>query len=141
MTNQMQMKKSKVLFWGASWGRRVAGFGAAAAEDVAYEDSYGSDYYYPADVAYAGVYAGYGAGYGLYFAVPTGVKSAADGGVVDRHGARRRRAGHPADDDGRLGMRRSGGRDEPRRHAGVRQQLRRRADRVQRLPAAVRSHH
>ena len=77
MTNQMQMKKVQGVVLGCLLGAvGVAGCGAAAAEDVAYEDSYGSDYYYPADVAYAGVYAGYGAGYGLYFAVPTGVKSA-----------------------------------------------------------------
>ena len=84
MTNQMQMNKVRGVVLGCLLGAvGVAGCGAAAAEDVAYEDSYGSDYYYPADVAYGGVYAGYGAGYGLYFAVPTGVKAAtaADGGA------------------------------------------------------------
>lgn len=83
MTNQMQMKRVQGVVLGCVLGAvGVAGCGAAAAEDVAYEDAYGSDYYYPADVAYGGVYAGYGAGYGLYFAVPTGVKAAAaDGGT------------------------------------------------------------
>ncbi|MES1164494.1 MAG: hypothetical protein ABUR63_01950 [Verrucomicrobiota bacterium] len=85
MTNHTQMNRVHGIVLGcflAAVG--VAGCGAAASEDVAYEDAYGSDYYYPAGVAYAGVYAGYGAGYGLYFAVPGGGRAAAksaDGGT------------------------------------------------------------
>jgi hypothetical protein len=48
-----------------------AACGAAASEDVAYEDDYAGDYYYPADVAYSGVYGGFG-GYGYYAVVPAG---------------------------------------------------------------------
>jgi hypothetical protein len=44
---------------------------AATSEDVAYEDDYAGDYYYPADVAYAGVYAGGFAGY--YAVTPAGI--------------------------------------------------------------------
>ena len=49
-----------------------AACGAAAAEDVAYEDDYAGDYYYPADVAYAGVYAGVGYYGGIYAVGPAG---------------------------------------------------------------------
>jgi hypothetical protein len=48
----------------------MAGCGSSTTtSDVAYEDGYASDYYYPADVGYAGAY-GVGWGYGLYFATP-----------------------------------------------------------------------
>lgn len=50
-----------------------AACGAAASEDVAYEDDYAGDYYYPADVAYAGVYAGVGYYGGIYAVGPAGV--------------------------------------------------------------------
>jgi hypothetical protein len=43
---------------------------AAATDDVAYEDDYAGDYYYPADVAYGGVYAGGFVGY--YAVTPAG---------------------------------------------------------------------
>ena len=50
-----------------------AGCGSSTtASDVAYEDDYAGDYYYPADVAYAGVYAGGFAGYGFYAVTPVG---------------------------------------------------------------------
>jgi len=49
-----------------------AGCGAAAASDVAYEDDYAGDYYYPADVAYSGVYAGVGYYGGIYAVAPAG---------------------------------------------------------------------
>ena len=48
-----------------------AGCGSSTtSSDVAYEDDYAGDYYYPADVAYAGVYAGGFVGY--YAATPAG---------------------------------------------------------------------
>lgn len=89
MTKQTQMNRVQGVVLGCMLSAvGVAGCGAAASEDVAYEDAYGNDYYYPAGVAYAGVYAGYGAGYGLYFAVPSGVaggsraaSTSADGGT------------------------------------------------------------
>jgi hypothetical protein len=52
-----------------------AACGAAASEDVAYEDDYAGDYYYPADVAYSGVYAGGWGYYGIYAATPVGTGS------------------------------------------------------------------
>ncbi len=45
----------------------IAGCDTTPANDVAYEDAYAGDYYYPADVAVAGAY-GVGWGYGLYYA-------------------------------------------------------------------------
>jgi hypothetical protein len=43
---------------------------STSSSDVAYEDGYAGDYYYPADVGYAGVYgAGFGY-YGIYAATP-----------------------------------------------------------------------
>jgi hypothetical protein len=65
----------------------VIGCGSTTSSDVAYEDAYAGDYYYPADVGYAGLYgAGFGY-YGLYFATPqTGLATAAlpvDGGLAD----------------------------------------------------------
>lgn len=61
------------------------------AADVAYEDAYASDYYYPADLAAAPVY-GVGWGYGLYASViPTGLTARAaaalDGGALGAAGA------------------------------------------------------
>jgi hypothetical protein len=57
---------------------------SSSGTDVAYEDSYAADYYYPTDVAYSGVYAAgwSAAGYGLYAVTPT---QSHDGGgsVVD----------------------------------------------------------
>jgi hypothetical protein len=60
---------------------------STSSEDVAYEDSYAGDYYYPADVGYAGLY-GAGFGYGIYFATPAGtgftapiVADSTDGGA------------------------------------------------------------
>jgi hypothetical protein len=48
-----------------------AGCGSSTtSSDVAYEDDYAGDYYYPADVAYAGVYAG---GFGYYAVTPAGI--------------------------------------------------------------------
>lgn len=67
----------------------AAGCGGAAAADVAYEDAYAGDYYYPADVAYAGVYAGGWGYYGIYAATPAGVSQPAsllDGGRVSIDG-------------------------------------------------------
>ncbi len=73
MTNHTQMNRVHGFVLGSFMlAVGVAGCGAAAAQDVAYEDAYGADYYYPTDVAAAGVYAGYGGAYGLYYAVPTG---------------------------------------------------------------------
>jgi hypothetical protein len=49
-----------------------AGCGSSTtSSDVAYEDDYAGDYYYPADTAYAGVYAGGWGYYGIYAATPT----------------------------------------------------------------------
>ena len=49
-----------------------AGCGSSTtSSDVAYEDDYAGDYYYPADVAYSGVYAGGWGYYGIYAATPT----------------------------------------------------------------------
>jgi hypothetical protein len=69
-----------------------AGCGSSSSsDDVAYEDTYSSDYYYPADVAYSGPYAagwGYG-GYGFYAATPVVVAginmpipTVVDGGIL-----------------------------------------------------------
>ena len=50
-----------------------AGCGSSTtSSDVAYEDDYAGDYYYPADVAYSGVYAGGWGYYGIYAATPAG---------------------------------------------------------------------
>ncbi|HVZ86451.1 MAG TPA: hypothetical protein VHG72_05760 [Polyangia bacterium] len=59
----------------------AAGCGGAAAADVAYEDAYAGDYYYPADVAYSGVYAADDWDYGIDFATITSVLP--DAAVVD----------------------------------------------------------
>jgi hypothetical protein len=48
-----------------------AACGSSTSEDVAYEDDYAGDYYYPADVGYSGVYAGVGYG-GIYAVGPAG---------------------------------------------------------------------
>src|SRR5580692_11611701 len=49
-----------------------AGCGSSTtSSDVAFEDDYAGDYYYPADVAYSGVYAGGWGYYGIYAATPT----------------------------------------------------------------------
>jgi hypothetical protein len=45
----------------------ITGCSSTTSEDIAYEDAYAGDYYYPADVAVAGAY-GVGWGYGLYYA-------------------------------------------------------------------------
>jgi hypothetical protein len=47
-----------------------AGCGSSTSSDVAYEDDYAGDYYYPADTAYSGVYAGGWGYYGIYAATP-----------------------------------------------------------------------
>ena len=53
-----------------------AGCGSSTtSSDVAYEDDYAGDYYYPADVAYSGVYAGGWGYYGIYAATPAGTGS------------------------------------------------------------------
>jgi hypothetical protein len=68
-----------------------AGCGSSTtSSDVAYEDDYAGDYYYPADVAYSGVYAGGWGYYGIYAATPAsqpaalldGGRVSIDGGVV-----------------------------------------------------------
>jgi hypothetical protein len=64
-----------------------AGCGSSTtSSDVAYEDDYAGDYYYPADVAYSGVYAGGWGYYGIYAATPTGTGASAasllDGGHI-----------------------------------------------------------
>jgi len=51
----------------------IAGCESTTASDVAYEDSYAGDYYYPADVAVAGAYA-VGWGYGLYYDTAAGAE-------------------------------------------------------------------
>ena len=74
---------------------------STTSEDVAYEDDYAGDYYYPADVAYAGVYAGGFVGY--YAATPAGTglseplpSALLDGGHLNLDG------GHLNIDAGRL---------------------------------------
>jgi len=65
-----------------------AGCGSSTSSDVAYEDAYAGDYYYPADVGYAGLY---GAGWGSYgiYAVTTAnglatpLAPLVDGGLLD----------------------------------------------------------
>ena len=52
---------------------------STTSSDVAYEDDYAGDYYYPADVAYSGVYAGGWGYYGIYAATPASLR---DGGVI-----------------------------------------------------------
>jgi hypothetical protein len=64
-----------------------AGCGSSTtSSDVAYEDDYAGDYYYPADTAYSGVYAGGWGYYGIYAATPAGTgaspASLLDGGRV-----------------------------------------------------------
>jgi hypothetical protein len=64
------------------------------ATDVGYEDAYAADYYYPADVTYAGVYAGGWGYYGLAFAGSPGgadapASSLPDGGLHLRDGGLR----------------------------------------------------
>jgi hypothetical protein len=75
---------------------------STTSEDVAYEDDYAGDYYYPADVAYAGVYAGGFAGY--YAVTPAGTgpselltTTLRDGGIITVD------AGHITIDAGRAG--------------------------------------
>ncbi|HSY39149.1 MAG TPA: hypothetical protein VLA79_06455 [Polyangia bacterium] len=67
-----------------------AGCGSSTSSDVAYEDDYAGDYYYPADVAYSGVYAGGWGYYGIYAATPAGTGASAasvlDGGHVSVDG-------------------------------------------------------
>src|SRR6185369_4794748 len=64
-----------------------AGCGSSTSSDVAYEDDYAGDYYYPADVAYSGVYAGGFGYYGIYAATPASTPSALlDGGRVSIDG-------------------------------------------------------
>jgi hypothetical protein len=72
-----------VAIVGASCG------GSSTSADVAYEDAYAGDYYYPADVGYAGLYgAGFGY-YGIYAVTPGATGLAApvvaltDAGPVD----------------------------------------------------------
>ena len=73
-----------------------AGCGSSTSSDVAYEDDYAGDYYYPADVAYSGVYAGGFGYYGIYAATPASTPSALlDGGRVSIDG------GHVTIDAGR----------------------------------------
>ena len=56
---------------------------STTSSDVAYEDDYAGDYYYPADVAYSGVYAGGWGYYGIYAATPASQPaSLRDGGVI-----------------------------------------------------------
>ena len=55
-----------------------AGCGSTTSSDVAYEDDYAGDYYYPADVAYSGVYAGGWGYYGIYAATPAGTGASPD---------------------------------------------------------------
>jgi hypothetical protein len=75
------------------------GCGSSTSSDVAYEDDYAGDYYYPADVAYSGVYAGGWGGYGIYAAAPAGTgdspASLLDGGHISID------AGHITIDAGR----------------------------------------
>ena len=60
-----------------------AGCGSSTtSSDVAYEDDYAGDYYYPADVAYSGVYAGGWGYYGIYAATPAQPAALRDGGVI-----------------------------------------------------------
>ncbi len=64
-----------------------AGCGSSTSSDVAYEDDYAGDYYYPADVGYSGVYAGGWGYYGIYAATPTSQPAALlDGGRVSIDG-------------------------------------------------------
>ncbi len=74
-----------------------AGCGSSTSSDVAYEDTYSSDYYYPADVAYAGVAAGGFVGYygGIYAAAPAGPGASAllDGGRINLDGGHINRDG------------------------------------------------
>ena len=76
-----------------------AGCGSSTSSDVAYEDDYAGDYYYPADVAYSGVYAGGWGYYGVYAATPAGTGASAaallDGGRISID------AGHITIDGGR----------------------------------------
>jgi len=84
------------------------GCGSSTSSDVAYEDAYAGDYYYPADVGYAGLYgAGFGY-YGIYAVTPqtNGVAALTDAGSSDaaatgaggHSGATD--AGHPGTTDG-----------------------------------------
>jgi hypothetical protein len=80
-----------------------AGCGSSTSSDVAYEDDYAGDYYYPADVAYSGVYGGGFGYYGIYAATPASTPSALlDGGRVSIDGGHISiDAGHIATDAGR----------------------------------------
>jgi hypothetical protein len=60
-----------------------AGCGSSTSSDVAYEDDYAGDYYYPADVAYSGVYAGGWGYYGIYAATPAGTGASAPAALLD----------------------------------------------------------
>ena len=75
-----------------------AGCGSSTtSSDVAYEDDYAGDYYYPADTAYSGVYAGGWGYYGIYAATPTSQPAALlDGGRVSIDG------GHVSIDGGSI---------------------------------------
>ena len=86
-----------------------AGCGSSTtSSDVAYEDDYAGDYYYPADTAYAGVYAGGFVGY--YAATPAGIGASQqlpanllDGGHVTFDGGQITfDGGHISVDAGRL---------------------------------------
>ena len=86
-----------------------AGCGSSTSSDVAYEDDYAGDYYYPADVAYSGVYAGGWGYYGIYAAAPAGTGASAaallDGGrIISIDGGHISiDAGHITSDAGRAG--------------------------------------
>ena len=56
---------------------------STTSSDVAYEDDYAGDYYYPADVAYAGVYAGGFAGYYAVVPAGTGASQALPAALLD----------------------------------------------------------
>jgi hypothetical protein len=87
-------------------GLGAVGCGSSSTStDVAYEDAYAGDYYYPTDVGYAGVYAA-GWGYGIYAETPVsaglstlvssifdGGQSGHDGGILSRDGGLRSDAG------------------------------------------------
>jgi hypothetical protein len=82
-----------------------AGCGASTtSSDVAYEDDYAGDYYYPADVAYSGVYAGGWGSYGIYAAAPagTGASDLVPAAVLDAGAHFGLDGGHPTLDGGHV---------------------------------------
>ena len=80
-----------------------AGCGSSTtSSDVAYEDDYAGDYYYPADVGYSGIYAGGWGYYGIYAAAPAGTGATPatllDGGHISLDG------GHITLDGGHISL-------------------------------------